>query len=128
MHYLLADSFSPNIPPSLFHDNVGSSYSNGKNLKSEDCFPEAERPFLRQKSWVDSGEILSLKRIGLISIIALALLFAVTIVLNLVEGLVYCSPSLLLVLNTLFLTLMGITIAVISAESYLNEGSAIFYF
>jgi PAS domain S-box-containing protein len=49
--------------------------------------------------------------------------FAVLLVFNLGEDVVFSSPALLLALNTLFVTGTGIAVAVISANSFLKGGS-----
>lgn len=64
-----------------------------------------------------------LRRVGLVPVVAFALLFPLMAFFDLGEGNVLNSPLLLLVLNTLFLMVIGLVVSVISARSYLADGS-----
>jgi signal transduction histidine kinase/PAS domain-containing protein len=66
---------------------------------------------------------ISIRRAGLLPVLGLALSIGTMFLFNLGEGPVFVSPDLLLALNTLFLTGSGALISVISARSYLKDGS-----
>jgi PAS domain-containing protein len=64
-----------------------------------------------------------LRKASVILVFFLAVLIIFLFVFKLGEDLSFNSPLLLLILNTLFLTGTGISVAVISARSFLKEGS-----
>ena len=63
------------------------------------------------------------KKISVLPIFIFILALAIIYIFNFGKNLVYNPPYLLLSLNTIFLTGTGIAIAVVSAKSFLNEGS-----
>ena len=65
----------------------------------------------------------SWKRLSILPIIFFSLTLAILFIFNLGEDLVFNPPYLLLILNTIFLTGTGIAIAIVSAKSFLKEGS-----
>ena len=64
-----------------------------------------------------------MRKTGLVPVIVLVLLFAWMVLSGFSEVDVLNSPILFLTLNTLFLTGTGLIVAIISAKSYLTEGS-----
>ena len=65
---------------------------------------------------------LSLQKVALIPPIGLLVLYLIMALLNIGEVTVYPSPNLLFALNTLFLTVSGLIVAILSAWSYHSEG------
>ena len=65
----------------------------------------------------------SWKRLSILPIIFFSLALAILFIFNLGEDIVFNPPYLLLILNTIFLTGTGIAIAIVSAKSFLKEGS-----
>ncbi len=64
----------------------------------------------------------SLQKVALIPPIGLVVLYLIMALLNIGEGTAYPSPDLLFALNTLFLTVSGLIVAILSAWSYHSEG------
>ena len=65
---------------------------------------------------------LSLQKVALIPPIGLVVLYLIMALLNIGEVTVYPSPNLLFALNTLFLTVSGLIVSILSAWSYHSEG------
>ena len=65
---------------------------------------------------------LSLQKVALIPPVGLVALYLVMALLDLGEGKAYPSPDLLFALNTVFLTVSGLIVAILSAWTYHSEG------
>ena len=66
---------------------------------------------------------MDLRKAGLFPLIIVAVLFLLMLLFRPGQNLVFNSPGLLLALNFLLITVVGIAIAAISAKSYINGGS-----